>query len=190
MAATAEQDRHMNTLRVRLIMLSHAPTQNLSPAPGLECKHPGGDPPPGGGTDGTYWWNRYKQAADPETVIEEAERALDLALRSKALAHSPETLEQENARILEEGEGFKAEEVAYTFHCTVSRVRKVRTAADRDPEWGRPVVIDGLTMPERIIQLHTQNCSQRQIATKLGVPQSTVHRHIKRVYGLPAPIAA
>jgi hypothetical protein len=86
--------------------------------------------------------------------------------------------------IIKDGEGFEAAEVARRFNTTPSRVRRVRSKADRDMEWGKP--LDGLIRSanrpekrERALALAERGCTVRQIAAQVDSSKSTVDRWLK-----------
>lgn len=92
-----------------------------------------------------------------------------------------ETREQEDARIVKQGEGFTDHEVAFRFNCTPSRVRRARLAAGVNPETGKPALpaheaADQRTEAQR---MKADGMSVRQIAMVLGRPPATVGDWVK-----------
>jgi DNA invertase Pin-like site-specific DNA recombinase len=93
-----------------------------------------------------------------------------------------ESREAEDARILQTGEDFSAEEVARRFNCTPTRVRRLRLADGRDVERGRrsapaaPVA----DAAGQALRMKANGMSERQIALVLGQHRTTVTRWLKK----------
>lgn len=122
---------------------------------------------------------RYEQERDDERrrrVLEEARRYLqDWKRRTSPVVDDGSS---EDDWIVRDGEGYEAEQVARKFNTTVSRVRKLRMADDRDTEFGLPSRFAPrlAATPDRIRNLADQGCTERQIAFQVGVSKSTVRR--------------
>jgi hypothetical protein len=92
-----------------------------------------------------------------------------------------ESREDEDKRIVKQGEGFNADEVALRFNCTPTRVRRARLAAGRSPRDGTAPrasveVEDGQT---EALRMKAQGMSVRAIAMVLVLPKSTIHDWVK-----------
>jgi hypothetical protein len=85
-----------------------------------------------------------------------------------------ETLAELKRRILKEGDGWSAKDVALACRCTPTLVRRTREEAERNPEDGR---VEGSLAHAR--ELHAQGLSLRQIATLTGIPKSTLGDTLK-----------
>lgn len=92
-----------------------------------------------------------------------------------------ETREDEDARIIKQGAGFTPDEVANRFHCTPTRVRRVRLAAGRRPDTGASIHAQPVAEDARIeaLRMKGQGMTERQIAMALKQPKSTVHDWVK-----------
>ena len=86
-----------------------------------------------------------------------------------------ETGEQMIERLIREGEGWEASDVALAFRCTPSLVRRWRTEHDRNPDTGR---LEGSI--EHAKDLIEQGLTLRQVAMITGIPKSTIHDHLDR----------
>lgn len=82
-----------------------------------------------------------------------------------------ETLDQMQARIIHEGEGWTTKQVAMAFRCTPTLVRKTRIEYERNPETGR---VEGSL--EHARDLLGRGLTLRQAAMMTGIPKSTLHR--------------
>lgn len=96
-----------------------------------------------------------------------------------------ETREEEDERILKDGEGFTPAEVALRFKCTVTRVRSVRRDHERTIEYGRPLdepTKDRLSRSERrarAVAYKEQGMTLTQISQLLGCDKATVSRDLR-----------
>jgi len=94
-----------------------------------------------------------------------------------------ETREQEDARILKEGAGFEADEVARRFNCTPTRVRRLRQAESLDT-LGRKtddLEIDNVDREQKAWHMkHVLGMSEARIAFALGEHRTTVTRWLKK----------
>lgn len=177
------QNREMRYLLTQLELLSHGSTQAWNSAGGH------GDSPnalPFGESNPPHLVFRDLYLAQPDDVgrglvIEDARGELK-RLRGHGIDRSHvvgETLEAENGRILAEGAGFTADEVARRFKCTPTRVRRLRLAAGHGIEDGAaPVgVVSAEVVDARAeaLRMKSQGMTERQIALALRKPKSTVH---------------
>jgi hypothetical protein len=135
------------------------------------------DPQPGptgeGHTPAEFWITRYLKAPpeDRAQIAHAAEAELRAWQRRDPELNTvkTETLEDLKRRIIEEGEGWGAKDVALAMRVTPTLVRNARTEAEREPEYGRP---DGSLAHAR--ELRAEGLSLRQIAVLTGIPKSTL----------------
>jgi hypothetical protein len=109
----------------------------------------------------------------------------------RAITHSradrakEETKDQRDQRLVDEGEGFEAIEVARSFNCGVRDVHRAREAAGRDTEWGKaPVNGRELTAEQRVArarEMADRGMTAKQIAFALGRSYNTVRRDLGRL---------
>lgn len=117
-------------------------------------------------------------------VLEAAKAELDHIRRSHADRSAGESREDRDRRIIKEGDGWAARDVATTFRCGITDVHKARSAAGRDIEYGKPARNGReLSKQERtaeILRLHRQGLSQDQIASALNIVRSSVRYVLAR----------
>lgn len=107
-----------------------------------------------------------------EQIAREAHDAL-LAATKRPFGHrSYETVEERDERILADGEGWAAEDVADAMRCRAGAVRSARLARGRDPE-------TGYSLPDGdpflvALELRAQGRSTRVIESLTGIPRSTL----------------
>lgn len=136
-------------------------------------------------------WRRRWDGADDDAGRQLVLRGARDELRRLRRASPPprglkeETEAERDARLLRDGDGWRAEEVANTFKMTPSAVRKVRRRHGRDPERGTDDV--DLPMPygtleERRVRarqlMNERGLSLRAAALKMGVSHETVRRDL------------
>ena len=123
-----------------------------------------------------YWWALYLRAPSDEQRIEIEQRA-DEAYWAYVRRPEPppegETYEQWVDRIIEQGEGWEARDVAMAERCTPRMVRKARIARERSPETGR---LEGSF--EHARELLGRGLTLRQVAMMTGISKSTLHREM------------
>lgn len=119
---------------------------------------------------------RLQFEADPSWVVVEEARAVLKAWRVRQAPASGDD-SSEDDWILDDGEGFTAEEVAKRFNTTPSRVRLVRTRKDRDMEMG--LSTNGRPAP-KLRDLVEQGLTARQIEMLTGTARSTAQDAINR----------
>jgi hypothetical protein len=116
-----------------------------------------------------------------ERVLGRATETLDRIRRSRADASAGETLEERNARIVRDGEGVPARDVAIWARCGIRDVHKARDAAGRDLELGRPLRNGELRAADRRVELARlvgEGMSVRNAARSLGCSESTARRDL------------
>lgn len=177
----------MSKVLIELELVSHGTTQAWNSAGGAKAKDTIWEPPGESNPPHLEFRVRWQQATslgDRARVYADAVATLK-AIRGVDVDRSHvvgETLEQENKRILKQGRGETADRVALAFHCTPTRVRKVRLAAGVSVEDGRGDLTASATTDdaavadaERVRHLREHGMSIRAIAMAIGKPKSTVH---------------
>lgn len=114
--------------------------------------------------------SRCETMEEVEIVVERARAELQAWRRRPDPPPPGETLTNLKRRVLEDGESWTPQEVALAMRVTPTFVRRVRTEAEREPEYGRPdrSLAHGLA-------LLASGCSLRQAAQITGIPKSTLH---------------
>jgi hypothetical protein len=120
-----------------------------------------------------YWLARFRGASFDEisSVLHAARAELErIKRRDTTVVVQEETREEWETRLLRDGEGFEARDVAVKFSCAVQDVTRIRTRAGRDPNLGK---VD-------VRELAAQGLTVREIAERTGMSKSAVHRAIDR----------
>lgn len=195
-------DAAMRDVLRELELMSHVPASGYQPTGRSRSSDepPGGTRPPGD-KGHTYFARAYGPPFHERTprypgclhdsqrahVIESAQAEVD-ALKGRAERPRvvEESAEQLGERIVREGEGFSATEVAVRFRTGERRVRRVREAAGREPVYGRPLEAGngGMTADARRARARQlredENLPITSIARILGVNKSTVSKDLRR----------
>jgi hypothetical protein len=104
--------------------------------------------------------------------LEAARHELQVTLRRPLASASDESWRELELRIVSEGAGFPAVEVAIMCKCTTSFVRSARIGAERDPEHGRSLA--GVSRERWSHELRAAGYSLRQVSALTGIPRSTL----------------
>lgn len=174
--------RDIRQVLAELELISHGTITNYNPSMSIGEK---ADPrPPGGsGAEHIFWRHRYEQASTDDgrrKVIREAREELDKLRRQEPSTRSAgETTLERNVRIVKEGEGFSARQVAIHFNCGERDVRKARMAAGREPELGKQVSSRPQEKAEKARELIGQGVSTREASRILEVGQTQIMRWIR-----------
>lgn len=173
-------------LAAELELLSHGSTTSWSPSGRSvpDSRIPSGEPWP----PHLMFLDEYRNAPGPtsrQQAIRRWRKVLD-AHRGHGTLTAPapgETPEQEEQRMVVVGEGWSVTDVALTFRCTPTRVRRVRLAAGVNVDTGRrpdgQPVSEGVRRAEEAVALTAGGLTQQQVAERMGVSQPTVHRLLK-----------
>jgi hypothetical protein len=170
-------EREMRQVLAELALLLNGKTQTFY-ATGGKSENP--DPRPQGESKPPheYWAQRWAACPDHGTVLA-AREALNAWKRRVVTSEGDGT--NENQWLLEDGEGYTADEVARRFNTTPSRVRSLRLADDREMEFGKK--IHGNRVVPRVQDLVEQGMGARAIAMLTGMKRSTaqdaVNKHRK-----------
>jgi hypothetical protein len=128
-------------------------------------------------------YNDCSTDSERDRVIAAAEKELRNLRRSRPPAKT-ETKKERDGRIVIEGEGFSALEVAMKFRCGVRDVWSARHAAARDKDYGRPLGVtvgSVIERRQRVAEMKARGMTERQIALALGVSRPTVSKDLRRV---------
>jgi hypothetical protein len=126
-------------------------------------------------------WNMATDDEERWGVCAAAADELDHILKSRGDATKEESAKSRDARIIREGEGFKAQEVAVRFRCGVTTIHTARRNAGRDLEWGTlPRDVDSQQRRAEIERLMSRGSSVRQAAFSLGISYNTARRALGR----------
>ena len=163
--------QHIGYTLAAWALVSYGSVQRLGQRRGGEGNGlPTGEPHP----PADFWIERYLKASseDRPRIAEQAAAELQAwKRRAPELAQiKTETLDDLKRRILRDGEGWEAKDVALACRCTPTLVRRVRSEAERSADDGRPE--GGLAHG---LQLLRDGCSLRQAAMSTGIPKSTLH---------------
>jgi hypothetical protein len=187
--ATAVADE-MHQVLAELEMLPHGTVTNWSPSGhGV----PDSRPPSGVRLDGPselpphlLWRMRWEQADEHEqaTILEKAKAELDAWRKGHGDASAGETTAETEKRMLREGKGWPAKDVALRFNCTPTYVERVRRAAGRTADLGEGAAggKDG-DEAERARELLSRGFSEKQIRMILRCGGSKLDRLLGRTSG-------
>jgi hypothetical protein len=160
----------------RLSLVSHAPASRMDAMPRTHGT-PEHRPPPGeANPPHERLGHELVSASTVEEVLAVGRKAHDelvAATRRRFVPSTVETADELAERVIDDGEGWAAGDVATAMRCTPTFVRRARLAALRDPEDGRP--IDPEDPWEAARELRRRGRSLRAIAALTGVPRSTLH---------------
>lgn len=120
-------------------------------------------------------WLGASTSSERRLVVQAARSELQSWKRRSDPPPEGETGEEMIERLIRDGEGWRAEDVALAFRCTPRMVRRWRVERDRNPETGRP---DGTLAQAQ--DLIAQGMTLRQAAMLTGIPKSTIHDSLER----------
>jgi hypothetical protein len=147
-------------------------------APVVTSSHASSQPPTGGSSPAELWRARFESAQEGELPM-----LLRLArdeLASIRRRRFPTTAVRDGAdlreRIVSEGEGSPALDVAVALRTSETLVRRERLAQGREPERGRALVLEQHT-PDELV---AAGMSVRAAAAATGVPRSTLAGRLRR----------
>lgn len=180
-------DRAMQEVLLELMMLQHGSVTSWNPTTSGSRER---DPRPSGDSHpiAEQYAHAYNQATNErarQRVLHEARDELQAWRGHGTRRHAGETKEELERRILKDGEGFDAQTVAVRFDTNAGRIRKLRVAKNRSPETGKLLPgakDDDRSKPERVLELHAQGCTLRQIEMFTKVSKS----HVARILGRAA----
>jgi hypothetical protein len=113
-----------------------------------------------------------KSEREARDWLEVARNELQTTLRRPLAGVTHESWRELEVRIVSEGAGFPAVEVAIMCKCTTTFVRSARIGADREPEHGRSLA--GVTSERWARELRAAGYSLRQVSALTGIPRSTL----------------
>jgi ATP/maltotriose-dependent transcriptional regulator MalT len=129
-------------------------------------------------------WDLAGDVGERQRVLEEAVAMLEHIRRSSADRTKVESKADRDERIIKEGKGFSARDVANAFRCGVTDIWRAREAAGRDIEFGEPPQ-NGKELPleqrnAEILRLYRRHLSTREIAVRLNIARSSVRYVLAR----------
>lgn len=116
---------------------------------------------------------------DARRWLDEARAELQSVLRRPFAGVSESDRRELELRIVSEGVGMTAVEVAVMCRCTVTVVRRARLGAERDPERGKSLA--GVTRERWVRELRASGYSLRQCEALTGIPRSTIADREQRI---------
>lgn len=180
------QDVEMAQILTELGLLSHGSVTRYNPSSRGESIKvlPFGEPNPPHLRFGRLY-NEQTTDTGRAVVIERA--AAELAqLRGRGVDRSHvtgESVVEFERRLLADGQGFTAQEVATRLHCTPTRVRRIRLANGRDADTGNPTstshVDEDPNQRLAVCRMGAAGYTIRQIRHLTSVPTTTIHRWLK-----------
>jgi hypothetical protein len=169
-------ERAMRQVLAEMTMLSYGSTTSWNHSGGSEGPgRPSGDSHP----LAEHWRAEWERDPSWGTVERAREALAQVKRRDAPVVTDDSTLED---WIVSDGEGYAVAQVAGKFGIAQSRVRRIRLKAGRESEFGARVDARPVrdTSSERIRNLASQGCTERQIAFQVGVGKSTVRRALGR----------
>lgn len=129
-------------------------------------------------------WDDAEDDEGRRQVLARARDELEHIRRSHADPQAVESKQDRDRRIITDGRGFPAHEVAISIRCGITDVHKARAGAGLDLEYGEARVNGrALTRAQRdaeIVVLRRRGMNPFQIASKLGIARSTVRDVLDR----------
>jgi hypothetical protein len=176
LSTVADMDAAVRTILARMELLSYGSVSRMGGRRSAES--PGA---PSGEAHPLHerFARLFAEAVDAEamrTVLQLAEAELDAARRRRFVIETAETLDDLCARIVADGWGIEAEECARAMRTSASIVRRARLDAGRHPDTGGALPEkrgDAITWAR---DLDAAGLSIRQIASVVGMPQTTLYR--------------
>jgi len=168
---TLEQE--MAQLLAEMALLQHGSTTSWNPSGTgkAESRPPSGDSWP----LAEKWLDAWERDPTHDT-LSHARAEFDAWKKRQAPAVDNDTCEDD--WILEDGEGYAAEQVARKFNTTPSRVRALRVRNEREMQFGQR--IRGARPAPRLHELVERGLAARQISMLTGVKRSTAQDAINR----------
>jgi DNA-directed RNA polymerase specialized sigma24 family protein len=134
-------------------------------------------------------WDSARDDVERAAVLKAARDELAGILKSRADHEAVESKAERDQRIVKEGEGWPAREVATSFRCGIRDVWHARADAGRDVEYGE-LRRNGraLTADERaaeVRRMHSRGMSEQAIADALGIARGSVRFILARARARP-----
>ena len=164
----------------KLELLSYGSTSSLreSKSPSTDVSQ-GGNQPPGEANPPHVWLReRYVESGTwPEKlhILKLAQTLYTELTQQKPVEVVAETATQRIHRILRDGEGWAARDVANVFLCSATEVRRIRVEHECNPETGTHLKeLDAIAM-------YKDDIPKREIARLLKKPYPTIQYWLKNV---------
>lgn len=129
-------------------------------------------------------WDAATDDEQRAAVLDEAKKTLDGIRRSSADPTVIEPKDARDRRIVKEGAGWPAREVAISMRCGIKDVWQAREAAGVDVEFGEKKrngrELSREELNAEILRLHRRGMSGREIADALNIARSSVRYVIAR----------
>lgn len=172
-----DQDRRMRSVLIAMQCLMYGSTTNWQSNTGHQ-KPTGGNRPPGDSKPLHQTWQHTYVLAAPENreqVIADATDALIEARVRTTPVPQGETRQEWEERLVKDGEGWPAREVAVRFLTATREVTKLRIRYERDPHMGNP-----LEHQATVAEMIARGLSARQIAFITGKKPSSIQYHVTK----------
>lgn len=172
-----QAERDFKQVLVEMMMLGYGKTQSFNSDGGGRSENP--DPTPTGEGNPLHhrWQWRWEKSRPRDRVELVRDARTDLEAWRIRCVYTPEAFD-ETAWIIEDGEGYDAEEVARRFNTTPSRIRSLRIRNGRDIDTGEKLQADAPA--PRVQDLVERGLAARQIAMLTGTKRSTAQDAINR----------
>jgi hypothetical protein len=148
-------------------------------APIVTGAHADSRPPTGGVSPADRWRARFESAHPGELAM--LERLARDELESIRRRRFPTTAVRDGddlrTRIVDEGAGLPALDVAVALRTSEGIVRKARLSSGRESDHGRELVLERRTSPDELV---AAGMSVRAAAAATGVPRSTLAGRLAR----------
>lgn len=175
-------EREIRQVLIDLELISHGSISAYNSSGGGHGENEHAIPPGENRPPHLYWRECFSDTNDEthrRTLLKAAQAELStLRRRPKPTTEAQIMSDKEimEERILREGSGWTASEVARTFRCSIGFVRKTRLHNARDTETGAALL--DLTMSDRQVMVlrlaSVEKLSQKQIAERMGISQQRV----------------
>jgi hypothetical protein len=148
-------------------------------APLVSGAHAGSRPPTGGASPAEHWRARFESAHPGELAMLErlARDELESIRRRRFPTTAVRNGDDLRERIVSEGEGSPARDVAIALRTSEGIVRRTRLTDGRDAERGRELELRRHAAPDELV---AAGMSVRAAAAATGVPRSTLAGRLAR----------
>jgi hypothetical protein len=148
-------------------------------APLVSGAHADSRPPTGGASPADIWRTRFERAHPGELAMLErlARDELESIRRRRFPTTAVRNGDDLRERIVSEGEGSSARDVAIALRTSEGIVRRTRLTGGRDAEHGRELELRRYAAPDELV---AAGMSVRAAAAATGVPRSTLAGRLAR----------
>ncbi len=135
-------------------------------------------------------WDRARDDVERAAVLKAAHDELQSILKSRGNPLVVESKEDRDRRIVQEGEGWPARDVANSFHCGIRDVWGAREAAGRDVEYGQlrrnGRALTRAELNAEVRRMAGRGMSEQAIADALNIVRGSVRYILAR----PGPVSS